>query len=463
MSPGKWVRLRGAVALGGVVTVALSSMGGCELASDDARELPVANSDSMGSLRTEFTLSGGETISSLAWTIAEGAATVLSGTYTVPADATALAFEIGDVPSGSGYTLGVTAQSADGTVMCVGTSAPFTVTARNTTQLHMNLLCSNPSAFDAGNLVVTGSPVNCALLTSAAATPTSMIVGGLVNLAAGAVAPDAGAIAFTWSPSAGSISPQTPLLPGEGVAAFNCPATPQTVTINVSVSDGPVPAGLTCPFETTTLSVTCTPGVSVAVRSAVNAGGAGTEALALPATAAVGDLLVVVATPFDTGSFTATVSSGSGGAFSTVQAGNNNGQYLAVFSKPLVAGDIGSPVTVKMAGGSERENATLIDVYSPLGATPYVDSSAIGGAPAGATATAPPVTTTAPGELVLLAAMQSGGTVATLPSNVTKLTNNGSFVTGDYTMATQGTTPTLQLKNGGNFPWEIAQIAIGSN
>jgi hypothetical protein len=199
----------------------------------------------------------------------------------------------------------------------------------------------------------------------------------------------------------------------------------------------------------------------LALRSFANHGGQSSTTLSLSSAAQVGDLLLAVGDPYDPGNYNCTVSSGSGGAWTTVQAANGNGttgQYMAVFSKLLAAGD----TSVTVACG-DAANFTLIDAFSVSGKTAYVAASAVGGAPAGTSATAPALTTPGAEELVILAAMQAGGTVATEPADLSQLTLNGSFFTGCYEMATAGAVPTQQVTNGDSSgPWQLIQLSLSS-
>ena len=210
-----------------------------------------------GTVGMDLTLPGGEAINSVSWTINQGTSVVLTGTYAVPAAATTISFFIPNVPAGSGYTITLTATSTDGRVTCVGTSAPFSVTAQTTTTVNVFLACNNTAAdggADSGGVLVNGTPVNCATWTSAAATPSVASVSSVVTLAAGAVAPNPAGITFAWTASAGTID-----TPSAAQANFTCPAAPQAVTITLVVGDGTLPAGATCPAaqSTTTLTVTC--------------------------------------------------------------------------------------------------------------------------------------------------------------------------------------------------------------
>jgi hypothetical protein len=274
-----------ALVLGLAVAVAGPSLGGCgstQGGSSGTGGTQAPGEGALGKISTQLTLPGGETITSVNWTISQGATTVLTGTYAVPAAATTINFFIPNVPAGSGYTITLSATSPDGAVSCVGTSAPFTVTAQQTTDVNVFLACTNTSidgGADSGAVVVTGTPVDCATWTSAAATPAVAVSGATVQLTASAVAPAPAAITYTWTATAGTITPEASTSTAAGLATFTCPAAPATVTITLTVGDGTVPAGFTCPpaSSVTTLSVVC---------GAVPCVGVGTGVEATPDTAA---------------------------------------------------------------------------------------------------------------------------------------------------------------------------------
>jgi hypothetical protein len=149
------------------------------------------------------------------------------------------------VPAGDGYLMSLSARSVDGVYTCAG-SSPFAITARTTTGVPVTLSC-NPGAGNSGSVVVNGTTVVCAAITSLSAAPLEAAVGGTVSLTATATA---GAVAptFSWTATAGSFD--NAAAPGP---VFTCPATPGDVTITLNVS----PSGPNCALATGTLTVTC--------------------------------------------------------------------------------------------------------------------------------------------------------------------------------------------------------------
>jgi hypothetical protein len=249
-----------AIVLGLAVATVVPSLGGCSASGGSDNGSGGSSSTghhAVGTVGLDLTLPGGESITSVNWTINQGSTVVTSGTYAVPSSATTISFFIPNVAAGSGYTITLSATSPDGKVSCIGTSAPFSVTAQTTTDVNVFLTCSatgTDGGANSGGVIVNGTPVNCATWTSASANPATAVTSGVVALAAGAVAPNASAITFAWSATAGSID-----TPTAATANFTCPAAPQNVTITLNVGDGTLPAGATCPSSSsqTTLIVTC--------------------------------------------------------------------------------------------------------------------------------------------------------------------------------------------------------------
>jgi hypothetical protein len=264
--------IRSAMVLGLAVAASAASLAACSGGSQGSGGSGQGpGMGAFGTVGTELTILGGETISSVSWTIKQGTTTVLTGTYTVPTAATSISFFIPNVPAGSGYTISLTAVSTDGTVTCAGTSAPFTVTAQATTDVNVFLACNTTgSALDAGGVLVNGTPVDCATWTSAAVNPSSAATGGTVTLTASAVAPNPSGITYSWTAAGGG----TVATPTQATTTFTCPATAGTVTLTLNVGDGTLPTGATCPAaaSTTTLTVTCGTVTPVDAGGAVDAG-----------------------------------------------------------------------------------------------------------------------------------------------------------------------------------------------
>jgi hypothetical protein len=228
----------------------IASASACSSASNGSGSSP-ASANRVGSVGLELTLPAGLVINQVAYTL--GGPSSYAGTIDV-SDSSTIEVGVGNVATGSGYVLSETAATDDGTVVCSGSSAPFSVSAGQTTAVNVALACTTSP--EAGAVVGTSVATECATWTSAFATPNETTVGGIAQISASATAPDLSAVTFTWSPSAGTID-----TPNQASANFTCPATPGAVTLTLTVGDGPIPSGGACPLSdtTTTITVTCDP------------------------------------------------------------------------------------------------------------------------------------------------------------------------------------------------------------
>jgi hypothetical protein len=219
--------------------------------------------DGTGTVGMQFTLPGGEQISVVSYTLTNGVNSY-SGTVDVSGSST-ISFVVGNVASGSGYSLKLSAFSVDHTAVCTGTSAPFSVSNRTTTAVNVDLACT-PTVSDAGPVLVTGPQVNCAVWNTIVANPSQGTLGNSVTLNAAAQAPDPGGITFTWTVIAGTgtiSNNASAVQAGDAgatdTATFTCPTSGETDTIQLVVGDGPIPDGGSCPATDTTgtIQVVC--------------------------------------------------------------------------------------------------------------------------------------------------------------------------------------------------------------
>jgi hypothetical protein len=235
------------VILGLVVSAA-----GCSSSAPNGNSL---GAERVGSVGMELTLPAGLIINQVAYTISGPVS--YSGTINVE-DSSVIELGVGNVAPGSGYVLSENAATADGTVVCSGASAPFSVNAGQTTSVSVALACTTSP--EAGAVVGTSVATECATWTSALATPNETTVGDAVQVSASATAPDLSALTYAWTASAGTLD-----TPNQASANFTCPSTPGPVTLTLTVGDGPISSGGACPASdtTTTITVTCDPAVIV--------------------------------------------------------------------------------------------------------------------------------------------------------------------------------------------------------
>jgi len=253
--------MRNAFILGLAVAAASVSIAACSSKTDSTQ---TPEQEGTGIVGMALTLPGGLSIATVSYTI-NGPHTY-TGVVNV-ASASTISFVVPNVAAGAGYTITLTAITTDGSVTCLGTSATFSVVARQTTAVNVFMACTT-SIGDAGAVLVNGIQGNCATWGSAVANPSTTTTGSVVALSATASAPNAAALTYAWSASAGSID-----TPSASAANFTCPATPGTVTLTLVTGDGVVPAGVTCPAtnSTTTITVTCNGTVDAGAVDAADA------------------------------------------------------------------------------------------------------------------------------------------------------------------------------------------------
>jgi phospholipase C len=209
-------------------------------------------SDTTGTVGMKLTLPGGEQLNSVTWTITgpNGASTVVSTNTVNVGSSQTISFQIGGIPAGNNYTISLTGTTTDGSVTCAG-SAPFSITARMTTNVSVTLQCNSAPA-ESGSALINGGTFNCGTVNSVSATPAETTVGNSVTVSASAVAPNNAQLAYSWSAPSGTFSASN-----AAVTSYTC-AQAGAVTLTLNVNDGTVPDGSTCsPAATSTVQVQC--------------------------------------------------------------------------------------------------------------------------------------------------------------------------------------------------------------
>jgi hypothetical protein len=203
---------------------------------------PPAPPEDVGTMGFQLQVAPGVTLSSVGWSIANaGSGFSRSGSANVQSSNT-IQFQVGNLPTGSGFTITLTAASADGSLTCIG-SATFTVTAGMTTGVALTLVCT-PRAPDAGTIAVSATAVVCPSVTSLSAAPLEAAVGTPIALS---VTASAGAT-FAWTATAGTFDDASSAAP-----TFTCPATAGPVTITVTAG----PSNPLCTSASQSITVTC--------------------------------------------------------------------------------------------------------------------------------------------------------------------------------------------------------------
>jgi arylsulfatase A-like enzyme len=138
---------------------------------------------------------------------------------------------IGGIPAGKGYTIALTATSAEGDTTFIG-SARFDVTAGSTTAVTIRL--NGVGKTGNGSVSVNGTINVNPRIDELTVTPQSVFVGSAIKLLAVGSDPDAGPspLSYYWSTTGGVID--IPI----GPSATLTSATPGTFTIKLTLSDG---------------------------------------------------------------------------------------------------------------------------------------------------------------------------------------------------------------------------------
>jgi hypothetical protein len=209
-----------------------------------------AANGSTGSVGVLLTVASGVVINTVSYTVSNpGTMYSLSGSIDVSHSQSVSAL-IGGIPAGMGYTIALNATSMDGSTMCAGTSASFSISAGLTTTTPVDFVCSVAGS-DSGSLLVNANTDLCPTIDSVSASPASTEVGGSVALSVSARGPNSAGLTYQWSVDMGGTLTNAT----SASATFTC-ASAGTSTLTIQVSDGNDAAA--CPSATKTQTVTCT-------------------------------------------------------------------------------------------------------------------------------------------------------------------------------------------------------------
>jgi uncharacterized repeat protein (TIGR04052 family) len=173
--------------------------------SCSAGESPALEAQSRGTVTLALEAPDGQTIDTVSYVVTSGAAeNVLNDVLDVSSSHATVSVEI-DLPAGAGYTIAMTATTAEGST-CHG-SAAFVVIAGDEVPVQMTLVCRE--AEDGGQVVITTTVVpggNCPKISTATVGPLTAGVGDSIALDATATNADA---SFSWSTTSGTIADPT--------------------------------------------------------------------------------------------------------------------------------------------------------------------------------------------------------------------------------------------------------------
>jgi hypothetical protein len=385
----------GAAVFGAVSVAACSSSGGGSGSGSSSGAPGKASADD-GTLSLKLTLPGGDTINSVTFTLDNSAGSLVPlgvanpGTVALN-NSGSIDFQIGGVPAGSGDSIALSATTRAG-LTCQGSATGITVAARATTDVTVQMLCASPSA-DAGSLFVTGSLSYCGTLMalSSGNTGSEAFVGETITLNATAIGGNPNNLGYTWtqtpvSPTTGPIGvlgPTGTSGPASDEAAGPSDAIPfmctsaGTATITLTVDDGPVPAGASCPASLSTLTTTviCDPYPANQVEAAwVELGSSGPIARALTADATCPTITTTVGGVATTQTMNLRVAAGTVPLRTTISTTVN------VNTNPPT-------ITPIVAGGTSKPSVYPVNTCElsplPTGTTSAVVNASWGGGPQG--------------------------------------------------------------------------------
>ena len=223
-----------------------------------------------------LTLGNDTSIPSVNYVLQNGTSVVQSGVITTNNSAQ-VNFELGGIPAGSGYVITLSGTSADGGVSCLGTSQAFAVTARNTANVGVNLICTSGTT-DAGQAIIIGAENFCGTwqsvstagpgLDAAPSNGSEVFADGTTPIVISATANGAATsdLVYTWSILSSTGAGVTlGASTGNGTTSdqISLVCNPSTVAggavIQLVVSDSADGGAVSCPgsLSTTTVPVTC--------------------------------------------------------------------------------------------------------------------------------------------------------------------------------------------------------------
>jgi arylsulfatase A-like enzyme len=218
--------------LGTVPLVCLLVLGvGATLNGCSSEPLDNAGVEQTGSLGLNLQAAPGVTLNAVTYSIT-GKNFSKSGSIDVSGSST-ISGTIGGIPAGTGYTITLTATSAEGGTTFTG-SAKFDVVAGKTTAVTIHLKGTSTSGN--GSVTVNGTLNVGPVIDELTITPLEVNVGSKITLTGAAKDADEGpsALTYYWSTTGGVID--DPI----GANATLTSATPGTFTVKLTVSDGEI-------------------------------------------------------------------------------------------------------------------------------------------------------------------------------------------------------------------------------
>lgn len=217
--------------------VAISACDRSELSAE-----PVAPAGEVGTIGLGLTLSSAIVVNFVSYSIS-GNGFSRAGQIDVSDPGAAPSFQVGGVPTGTGYEVNLTAQSTDGQTNCAG-SGLVDVEPNQINAVMIVMQCRTVGT--TGVVDVGGSFNSCPVVTSYSGSPATVSVGGSIAVAVAASDADNNALAYRWAASSGTFSSQTTT-----DTTFTC-TTAGVAMLSVAISDGMCESGAA-------LTITCVP------------------------------------------------------------------------------------------------------------------------------------------------------------------------------------------------------------
>lgn len=226
--PGLVTRLGSASLLLSLAAFGTSSLTGCDAESSDHGG---GNTDveQVGALDLRLNVAPGVTINAVSYSISGNGFTKTGSIDT--SGAPTISAKLGGIPAGKGYTITLTASSAEGTTTFTG-SAKFDVTAGATAAVTVHLRGTSVSGN--GSVIVTGTINVNPVIDELTVSSLTVNVGSAISLAALGRDPDQqpSPVTYYWSTTGGVID--NPIAPNATLTS----TSPGSFTVTLTVSDG---------------------------------------------------------------------------------------------------------------------------------------------------------------------------------------------------------------------------------
>ena len=180
-----------------------------------------------GALSLSLELANGGEIDEVSYRITSEGMEPMEGVIDTSAPGATASVEVFGLPPGTGYVVELAAVADEGSE-CEG-SAPFAVSAGQTTSVMVMLNCKPPERF--GGVRVNGKLNVCAHLEKVVASPLQTSVGNSIDLFAQGADAEDDDVDYRWSATSGSISS-----PNSPISDYTC-VVPGRDLILIEVSD----------------------------------------------------------------------------------------------------------------------------------------------------------------------------------------------------------------------------------